>query len=132
MARKPLPFHPRAGQVLIADFKDFVEPEITKLRPVVVISPRLPHRGALVTIVPLSTKPPRHKVPYVHRLAKNYTPWVPPSLPSWAICDLVMNFGLHRLSAFKIDRRKFHTPEVSPDDLKGIRAAVLAGLGFVN
>lgn len=76
--RKPLPFHPRAGQVLVADFKDFVEPEITKLRPVVVISPRLPCRKGLVTVVPLSTKPPRQVVPCVYKLARNYTPWGPP------------------------------------------------------
>ncbi|MEO1455367.1 MAG: type II toxin-antitoxin system PemK/MazF family toxin [Pseudomonadota bacterium] len=55
--RKPLPFHPRAGQVLVADFKDFVAPEITKLRPVVVISPRLPHRAGLVTVIPLGSGP---------------------------------------------------------------------------
>lgn len=43
-----------------------------------------------------------------------------------------MNFGFQRLSSFRVDRRKFLTPEVSPEDLVGIRAAVLAGLGFVR
>ena len=128
--RKPLPFHPRAGQVLVADFKGFEPPEIGKVRPVVVISPRLPHRSGLVAIVPLSTTPPTRPLRYVCKLSKNYTPWGPPEQESWAKCDLVMNIGLHRLSGFKVDRRKFVTPQLNADDLKAVRQAVLAGLGF--
>ena len=128
--RKRLPFHPRAGQLLVGDFKGFHPPEIGKLRPVVVISPRLPHRSGLVAVVPLSTTAPRDDLEYVCKLSRNYTPWGAETQDSWAKCDLVMNVGLFRLSAFKVGRRKFVTPQVSGDDLKAIRKAVLAGLGF--
>ena len=128
--RRPLPFHPKAGQVLVCDFTGFVPPEIGKVRPVVVVSPKLPFRSELATVVPLSTTAPLRDVAYVCKLSRNYTPWGPEDQDSWAKCDLVMNIGLHRLSGFKVDRRKFLTPRVSPEDLKAIRAAVLAGLGF--
>ncbi|MFD2738235.1 type II toxin-antitoxin system PemK/MazF family toxin [Sulfitobacter aestuarii] len=68
---KALPFHPRAGQVLVADFRAFEVPEITKVRPVVVISPKLRFRAGLVTIVPVSTTAPRHSEPYCYRLSRN-------------------------------------------------------------
>ena len=127
---KPLPFHPHAGTVLVADFRGFTAPELTKKRPVIVISPRLPYRSGLVTIVPISTTAPRSMVPYVCRLSKNYAPWGEPDVETWAKCDLVMNVGLARLEAFKVDRRKFVSPRLSPEDLAAVRQAVLAGLGF--
>ena len=128
--KRPLPFHPRAGQVLVADFKGMVAPEIIKVRPVVVISPKLAHRSGLVTIVPLSTTAPRQELPYVFKMSKNYTPWGEQADSSWAKCDLVMSVSLSRLSSFKIDRRKYHSPSIDADDLAGIRKAVLAGLGL--
>ncbi|MEL7461694.1 MAG: type II toxin-antitoxin system PemK/MazF family toxin [Pseudomonadota bacterium] len=130
VANKPLPFHPRAGQLLVCDFSGFKPPEIGKVRPVIIISPKLPNRSGLVAVVPLSTTAPKKVLPYVCKLSKNYTPWGAPTDDSWAKCDLVMNIGLHRLSSFKVGRRKFVTPQVSGDDLKAIRSAVLAGLGF--
>ena len=127
---KPLPFHPRAGQILVCDFSGFHPPEIGKVRPVVVISPKLDFRSELATVVPLSTRAPRVDVAYVCQLERNYTPWGAEDQASFAKCDLVMNIGLHRLSGFKVDRRKYITPKVSDADLKKIRRAVLAGLGF--
>ena len=41
---------------------------MVKRRPAVVISPRLPYREGLCTVVPLSTTPPPHAVPYVVQL----------------------------------------------------------------
>lgn len=96
----------------------------------IVISPKLPYRSELVAIVPISTTPPRHGLPFVHRMARNYTPWGKPATESWAKCDLVMNVALTRLSAFKVDRRKYVYPTLSPEDLYGVRRAVLAGLGL--
>ncbi|MBY6201896.1 type II toxin-antitoxin system PemK/MazF family toxin [Maritalea mobilis] len=129
---KSLPFHPHAGTVLVADFRGFVAPELTKKRPVIVISPRLPFRSGLATIVPISTTAPLKDVPYVHRLSRNYSPWGEPSQATWAKCDLVMNVGFARLSAFKVDRRKYITPRLTPEDLAGVREAVLHGLGWIG
>lgn len=125
-----LNFYPRAGQIFVCDFSDFKAPEITKKRPVIVISPKLPHRSELAAIVPISTTAPRHLLPFVYQLSRNYTPWGEPDVTCWAKCDLVMNVALDRLSAFKVDRRKYIYPTLSPEDLSGVRRAVLAGLGL--
>jgi len=116
--------------VFVGDFTDLRAPEITKKRPVIVISPKLPYRSELVTIVPISTTAPRHELPFVFRLSRNYAPWGAEDVASWAKCDLVMNVSLHRLHAFKVDRRKYVYPTLSPEDLAGVRQAVLAGLGL--
>ncbi len=125
-----LKFFPRAGQLFIGNFHDLKAPEITKVRPVIVISPRLPYRSELVAIVPVSTTPPRHRHGFVYKLSKNYHPNSADDLDCWAKCDLVMNVSLARLSAFKIGRRKYLYPTLSPEDLAGVRRAVLAGLGL--
>ncbi|RDD60402.1 type II toxin-antitoxin system PemK/MazF family toxin [Ferruginivarius sediminum] len=126
----PLQFFPRAGQVFVCDFSGFNVPEMVKPRPVVVISPKLPYRSEIVTVVPISTSPPRHELPFVYRFSKNYHPDEPDDLPCWAKADMVMNLGLYRLSAFKIGRRKYTHPVLSNTDLEGVKNAVLYGLGF--
>ena len=125
-----LKFYPRAGQVIMGDFSDLKDPEITKKRPVIVISPRLPDLSQLVAIVPISLTPPRRELPFVYEMSKNYNPTEDDGLKCWAKCDLVMNVAISRLSAFKVDRRKYVYPTLSPEDLKGVRVAVLAGLGL--
>lgn len=126
----PISFFPRAGQILVADFSDLKEPEICKIRPVVVTSPRLPHRSALVTIVPISLTAPTHDLPFVVRLSKNYHPQEADDLPCWAKCDLIMNIAVTRLEGFKIGRRKWATPQMSGDDLSAVRVGMLHGLGM--
>jgi uncharacterized protein YifN (PemK superfamily) len=126
----PLNFHPRAGQVLVCDFSGFKEPEMVKPRPVVVVSPRLPHRSEIVAIVPISLTPPKHRLPFCYRLSKNYHPAEPDDLPCWAKADMLLNIGAYRLTAFKIGRRKYAYPNLTPQDLAGVRHAILCGLGL--
>ncbi|WP_176804841.1 type II toxin-antitoxin system PemK/MazF family toxin [Paracoccus isoporae] len=123
-------FHPRAGQILVGDFSDLQPPEICKVRPVIVVSPKLRFRSGLVAIVPVSLTAPRTELPYVHRLSRNYHPDSPDDLPCWAKCDLLMNISLKRLNGFKVGRRKWATPSVSPEDLAAVPKAVAAGLGL--
>ena len=70
----PLKFFPKAGQIFVCDFSKFKEPEMTKWRPVIVISPKLPYRSEIATIVPISLTEPKHALPFVVRLSKNYHP----------------------------------------------------------
>lgn len=126
----PINFHPRAGQILTCDFRGFKEPEMVKVRPVMVVSPRLPYRSGLAAVVPISLTAPTHNLPFVVRLSKNYHPKEDDGLPCWAKCDLLLNIGLWRLEGFKIDRRKWATPKATPEDLAAVRAGVLAGLKF--
>jgi mRNA interferase MazF len=126
----PLPFYPRAGQVLMCDFSGFKEPEMVKPRPVIVISPRLPHRSEIVAVVPISLTPPRHALPFCFRLSKNYHPDELDDLPCWAKADMLLNLGLYRMSGFKVGRRKWEYPVLSASDLAGVRHAALCGLGL--
>ena len=123
-------FYPRAGQVLMCHFTGFVVPEMVKVRPVVVVSPRLPHRAEIVAVVPISLTAPTHGEPYVVRLSKNYHPLEADDLPCWAKCDMLINLSRSRLDGFKVGRRKWETPHMTGDDLKAVRAGVLHGLGM--
>lgn len=123
-------FYPKMGQMLMADFSDLSEPEMTKIRPVVVISPKLPYRSELVAIVPVSLTAPRHTLPFCYQLSRNYHPLEDDNLSCWAKADMVMNIALKRLNGFKTGRRRWIVPEISEADLAGIRNAVLCGLGF--
>ena len=124
-------FHPKAGQILICDFRGYEIPEIVKRRPVVVISNALSHRPGLVTIVPISTVEPDPVMPW-HYILQNV-----PEFPSrwgkkvrWVKCDLVYNVRLARLDRFKTGRRQYKVYKTSAEELENIRRGVLAGLGF--
>jgi mRNA interferase MazF len=123
-------FHPRAGQLLMCDLTGFREPEMVKVRPVIVISPRLPHRSNIVTVVPVSLSAPTHDLPFVYKLSRNYHPGEKEDLDCWAKCDMLMNISRERLDGFKVGRRQWKIPEVSISDLNGIRCGVLHGLGM--
>ena len=123
-------FFPRAGQILVCDFSGFQPPEMCKVRPIIVVSPRLPHRSEIVTVVPISTTAPKHELPYVVRLSKNYHPDEADDVPCWAKCDMVLNVGRFRLNGFKIGRRRWETPHANGDDLAAVRRGVIHGLGM--
>ncbi|MGZ2259595.1 type II toxin-antitoxin system PemK/MazF family toxin [Roseobacter sp. A03A-229] len=103
---------------------------MVKVRPVMVVSPKLPFRSQIAAVVPISLLPPAHKEPYVVRLSKNYHPNEEDDLPCWAKCDMISNVGLYRLKGFKLDRRKWATPQASAEDLQSVRQGVLYGLGL--
>ena len=126
----PIQFYPRAGQILVCDFSGFLPPEMCKVRPVIVVSPRLPHRSEIVTVVPISTTAPTHDLPFVVNLSKNYHPGEPDDVPCWAKCDMVMNIGRFRLDGFKVGRRRWENPQATGDDLEAVRQGVIHGLGM--
>lgn len=126
----PINYYPNAGQVLKCSFKGFKEPEMNKVRPVIVTSPKLPYRAEIITIVPVSLTPPEREYPYSVRLSKNYHPLEKDDLPCWAKCDMVLNVARHRLNGFKIDRRRYLSPSISQDDLEAVRMGVIYGLGL--
>ena len=125
-------YYPRAGQVLVCDFSGFQPPEMVKVRPVVVISPRLPYRSEIVTVVPISLTPPELDLPFCVRLSKNYHPNEADDLPCWAKCDMLMNISRARLDGFKIGRRQWVAPQMDRGDLDSVKAGVLHGLGLGN
>lgn len=131
-----LNFHPDPGTILIADFGHHKVPEITKRRPVIVISPRLRQRDGLCTVVPCSTTVPRKMQPYHHKLT------VVPALPypydheeMWLKADLVYTLSFERLFLPFIGKnakgdRIYDVRHISDNDLNDIRDCVRSGLGL--
>ena len=126
-----LTYHPGPGAIVICDFSTgFREPEMVKVRPVVVISPRR-RTGQLVTVVPLSSTAPERVEPWHHQLSPGAYP--PARGPIWAKCDMVVTVALHRLDRVKIKRdrnRIYQVFQVSAAELADILACVDAALGI--
>ena len=103
---------------------------MVKVRPAIVVSPRLPYRSEIVTVVPISTTAPHHELPFVVKLSRNYHPLEADALNCWAKCDMIMNIARWRLEGFKVGRRKWEYPQATGDDLQAVRHGVLHGLGM--
>jgi mRNA interferase MazF len=119
-------FHPKAGMVLMCDFKGCIEPEINKLRPVVVISPSNMTRPGLCTVVPLSTTAPDPVENYHYKLISN--PLGGPEC--WAKCDLVTTVAIVRLDRVKLGRGKYITANISMDQVREIRSKAALSFGL--
>jgi mRNA interferase MazF len=124
------------GTILLCDYSvGFRPPEMVKLRPAVVMSPRLPRRDDLCTVVPLSLTPPAQEVPYQVKVVLNegLPGW--PGAERWAKADMLATVGFHRLDLFRTARdqygqRKYLQPKLSPDQLKATRIGMLHALGL--
>lgn len=132
----PLTYYPRTGEVLLCDFATgFVPPEMTKRRPVVVISPRLRRRADLVAVVPLSTTLPNRLQSHHCEVTLDKPLPKPFSTPTmWAKCDMLATVALHRMDRFKAghsaDRRIYRSGQLEPEQIRHIRIAILFGLGL--
>ncbi len=126
----PITFYPKAGTVLLCDFsKGFKPPEITKLRPVVVVSPHHMHHAELYTVVPLSGTAPHVTRECHYKFAEN------PILTNigqetWAKCDLVVTVARERLDRFKLSRGKYAVYHVAEEELAAIRSCLKYVLGI--
>lgn len=130
---------PSVGDVVLCMFPDeFAAPEMIKTRPVAVISPRIPGRHDLATIVPLSTKEP---VPFLAHHCEIPIRLMPKSLKSeatrvWAKCDMLYTFSLERLDRFKAGRdrqtgkRLYEIGQLELEQIIAIRRCIAAGLGI--
>lgn len=126
------------GTIILCDYSmgGFREPEMVKLRPVIVVSPRLTHRDHLCTVVPISSSPGIKELDYVVRLQ------VAPQLPQpfayevvWAKCDMLATVSFERLNLFRTERdhtgkRRYLQPKLPELDLLRIRQGILFALGI--
>ena len=131
----PLKFNPRPGTLLMCDFgTGFKAPEMTKKRPVVVISPRRRRLTVqLCTIVPLSTAVPDPVEQFHHRMNPRSVPVELGTQESWAKCDMLYTVSLDRLDRVTVNRggrRVFVAPRVLDEDLGAIRQGVVNALGL--
>jgi len=124
-------YQPRAGAVVRCDFRGMIEPEMVKLRDVVVLMPHKQNRQ-LVTVVPLSTTPPTPPQLYHHELTKDPRPDGDTMRSVWAKCDMVYTVSLERLEMHYTRTRRGGRQSVkvqlSHDDFIAIRRCVAIAL----
>ena len=125
------------GEILKCDFGGFVEPEMTKGRYVVCLSPKFVSRGRLITIVPLSTTAPNPPESWHHQLATVLPQNEGKDIVVWAKCDMLMAASFTRLSPWWVNKtergkRVYEPVLVSAEDLKAIKIGVLYSLGLAG
>ena len=125
-----LTFHPAPGTIVICDFSTgFAAPEMIKVRPVVIVSPRFRRRADLCTVVPLSTTAPSPAEPYHHLLSVGAYPPAGEK-PVWVKCDMLATVALARLDRVKVGRREFATFTMPAADMLAIQRGILCALGL--
>jgi uncharacterized protein YifN (PemK superfamily) len=130
-----LTYQPRLQAVVTCDYTGFVEPEMVKVRSVVVLS-KSKTNGRLITVVPLSTTPPDKVLPCHHKLSRNPHPDENPELEVWAKCDMVYTVSLSRVNYYKTKPRRggratYHsTLMTTPDDFRAIQRGTRYALGL--
>jgi uncharacterized protein YifN (PemK superfamily) len=124
-----LTFQPKVGGVLMCDFDGFVEPEMVKKRPVVVIA-RNRANNKLVTVVPLSTTEPDVMETHHYQLPKNPVPAYK-TRKCWAKCDMIATVSIERMDRLK-DGWNRVVPEITAADLNAIRLCVVNALQLKN
>ncbi|MEP6484230.1 MAG: type II toxin-antitoxin system PemK/MazF family toxin [Rudaea sp.] len=129
----PIACHPSIGETLWCDYSG-IEPEMVKRRLVVVVSPRTSQRYKLVTVVPISATEPSAILPWHVKLHRDpYPKGDKPDL--WVKCDMINVVCFERLAGYHFrwnGARKYHRMAVSRDELRAIRAGMLAALGLTN
>lgn len=133
----PLKFAPPVGSILRCCFDGFIDPEMKKTRPVIVVAPPIKQRPRLCTIVPLSTTAPNPQMPYHLELSMPE-----PSLPSpydsskaWIKGDMIYAVSFDRLERFYYmnnGRKNYIVPSVDSAGMQEIRRRILRGLGLRN
>jgi mRNA interferase MazF len=128
--------HPQPGTIVRVDLNEgFRPPEMVKRRPCIVLSPPLPGRDRLCTIVPLSTSRPSFV--HAHHLEISFEPLLPRPYDSsrmWVKADIVLTVAFHRLrllfSGWEDGQRVYDVRVLSPDVMVQVRDCVRAGLGL--
>ncbi len=128
----PIAFHPHPGTILICDFSTgFQPPEMVKVRPVVVLSPRR-RTSDLVTVVPLSSTEPTPLLPWHVEMPSGAYP--PARGAMWAKCDVVATVARARLDRVRArgpqGQRTYSVPMLPPAAFAAVQVAVKAALGL--
>jgi uncharacterized protein YifN (PemK superfamily) len=131
----PLPYQPKLRAVLLCDFSGYIEPEIVKRRPVVVLKAHKTN-SKLVVVVPLSTTRPNPVENHHYRLLQNPLLSADGASEVWAKCDIVAVVSTERLDLMRSGRgrpdgkREYLNLQIGPEQFEAIRQCVIAGLGL--
>lgn len=125
-------FVPHAGDVLMCNFTGFQPPEMTKVRRVIVLSPRSrTHFPDTFIVVPVSKTPPSALKDWHCEFLPNSYHFFDPIESVWAKADMVTCVAKHRLDRVIINFR-YTAVAIGKRDLLRVRAAVLAALGMTD
>lgn len=130
----PLPYQPKPRTVLSCDFSGYIEPEIVKRRPVVVLKAHKTN-AKLVAVIPLSTTRPNSVEEHHYRLLQNPLPHEA-ATEAWAKCDMVAVVSTARLEMIRSMRRRpdgkreYLKLQIGQEQFEAIRRAVVVGLGL--
>lgn len=117
-------FFPKPGMVLICDYtKGSIYPEMTKKRPVIVVSPYSINKRKLCIVVPLSTVTPDFIEFFHYKLPAGKYNFQDKRKDSWVKCNMISTVSIYRLDRIK-HLRKFTAPLISSKDLKAIRECI--------
>lgn len=123
-------WQPKAGQILVCNFGlGFQRPEMIKIRPVIVISPKVSPWNKLCTVLPISSRAPEPVQQHHFRLPDGLVPGEKYE-EAWIKGDNVMTVGAHRLDRIKTGFRTYVAPEAPPAVLKEARRCVLYSAGM--
>ena len=130
-------YPPNRGSILRCNFYNFRSPEMTKMRPVIVLSPSFSDRPGLCTVVACSSTKPTNIMPY------HYEYHINPVLPSpynssiqWIKGDMLYSVSFDRLD-FIFDKKnpngkRIYDKRVVPNQvLHEIEKCVAYGLGII-
>ena len=132
----PLTYQPRQASLVVVNFSNgFKAPEMVKTRLAVVMSKPMARRVGLCTVVPLSTTPPEHVMPYHGEIDIGF------DLPKhwerrcWVKGDMVTSVGFHRVELIRLGRdrnnkRQYLTRELNDATFLAVQRYVLHGLGL--
>ncbi|TNG94028.1 hypothetical protein FHQ28_05440 [Pasteurellaceae bacterium USgator11] len=123
-----LKYQPKEKAVLMCDFSDFSAPEMTKIRPVIVVAKHKKNRE-LVTVIPLSTTEPTPLAPYHYAMPNNPLP-DKPHIQCWAKCDMIYTVCLARLDRYKIGKREYVVPMIDNHDFANIQHCIAHALNL--
>lgn len=127
--------HPLPGTILRVDLNEgFRKPEMGKRRPAIVLSPPIPGRERLCTIVPLSTTDP--KTVMSHHMQITLDPPLPHPYESptmWVKGDVVLTVAFHRLrllfKEWEGGQRVYDVRVLDTATFERVKACVRAGIG---
>lgn len=137
----PIQYHPHQRAICLCNFDaGFKEPEMTKRRPVIVVSSKALPRPGLVTIVPMSTLAPEPKRNFQCKIKleqplphKHFT-----ETEMWVKADMIYTVGFERLTRFhdgkENGKRKYLEPKINPQQFREIQRCMLnsLNLGFLT
>lgn len=129
--------HPQPGTIVRVDLNEgFRPPEMCKRRPALVLSPLIPGRAFMCTIVPLSTTAPSPVLPHHMELTLNPVLPHPYSEPRmWLKGDILLTVAFHRLKhlhtgEWNNGQRVYDIRVIDAETLERVRTCVRAGLGL--